>query len=99
MYCFSRHKVTQAGPQLSSNVRRQRWSDSMWPFSRRQTDLSAVPPISSEAHIWSVAKATYDESPLIVRFNSGAKEWVGHKALPIKLGFAVPLNAPNDGGV
>ena len=71
----------------------------MWPFNRRQKDLNTLPPISSEAHAWSVAKATYDESPLIVRFNSSAKEWVGHKALAIKLGFAVPLNTPNDGGL
>ncbi len=71
----------------------------MWPFSRRQKDLNTLPPISSEAHTWSVAKTSYEESPLIVRFNSSAKEWVGHKALAIKIGFAVPLNAPNDGGL
>jgi hypothetical protein len=71
----------------------------MWPFARRQKDLNTLPSISSEDHKWSVAEASYEGSPLIVRLNSSAQEWLGHKALPIKLGFAVPLNAPNEGGL
>ena len=70
----------------------------MWPFTRRR-DLSTLPRISSEDHRWGVAEGAYDGAPLIVRFNSSAKEWLGHKALAIKLGFAVPLNAPNEGGL
>jgi hypothetical protein len=73
--------------------------DLMWPFSSLQKDLNTLPPISFEGHTWSVARATYDNSPVIVRFNSSAKQWIGHKALAIRLGFAIPLNAPNDGGL
>jgi hypothetical protein len=41
----------------------------------------------------------YDGSPLIVRLNDSAKRWLAHKSLGIKLGFAVPLNEPNEGGM
>jgi hypothetical protein len=46
-----------------------------------------------------MAKGSYDNAPLLVRYNTTAKEWVGHKQLGIKLGFAIPLNAPNVGGM
>jgi hypothetical protein len=71
----------------------------MWPFSRRQKDLNALPALSSDDHQWSIAEGNYVGSPLIVRINTSAKEWIGHKSLSIKLGFAVPLNSPNDGGL
>jgi hypothetical protein len=71
----------------------------MWPFSRREKDLNALPTISSDEHRWSIATADYDDSPLLVRINSSAKKWLGHKSLGIKLGFAVPLNSPNEGGM
>jgi len=75
------------------------WSSMMWPFSKSRQELNDLPPISSDAHVWSIAEATYDDAPLIVRFNSGAKAWQGCKSLPIKLAFAVPLNTPNVGGL
>jgi hypothetical protein len=71
----------------------------MWPFSRRQKNLASLPPILSDAHTWGMAEADSNGSPLLIRFNSSAQDWVGHTALGIRLGFAVPLNAPNEGGM
>jgi hypothetical protein len=69
----------------------------MWPFSKKVRDLDELPAL--DASMWSVARGEYDGGPLIVRFNTDAKEWVGHPGLPIKLGFAIPLNRPNEGGL
>ena len=71
----------------------------MWPFKRKQLDIETLPPLSSEDSQWAVAEAAYDSSPLIIRFNESAGEWKGHPELPIKLGFAIPLNSPNEGGL
>lgn len=71
----------------------------MWPFSRKSLDINTLPPISSESFSWGVAQAGYDDSPLLIRFNETAKDWQGHPELPIKLGFAIPLNSPNEGGL
>jgi hypothetical protein len=46
-----------------------------------------------------VLQASHDGAPLIIRLNSSAKEWAGHPALRIKMGFAVALKAPNEGGL
>lgn len=71
----------------------------MWPFKPRQLDINTLPSLSGDGCRWGVAEARYDSSPLIVRFNETARDWAGHSALPIKLGFAVPLNAPSAGGL
>lgn len=71
----------------------------MWPFNRKQLDIETLPPLSSEELQWGVAEAGYDSAPLIIRFNESAGAWKGHTELPIKLGFAVPLNSPNEGGL
>jgi hypothetical protein len=71
----------------------------MWPFGSGKKSLKDLPSITSDDYSWGVAQADYDGSPLIVRFNSTAKEWQGHTDLPIKLGFAIPLNSPNEGGL
>jgi len=68
-------------------------------WRRRQKSLDALPSISSDEHRWTLAQGDHDGAPLIIRFNSSIREWVGHKELGIKLGFAVPLNAPNEGGL
>jgi hypothetical protein len=54
---------------------------------------------ADDQHRWGVYQAEDDGSPLLVRFNETAGEWAGHPDLPIKLGFAVPLNHPNVGGL
>ena len=66
----------------------------MWPFSKKIRKLE--PPIDDEQR-WSVALGRTREGPVLVRFNETAGEWVAHPDLPIKLGFAVPLNRPNEG--
>lgn len=71
----------------------------MPPASGSQKDLSTLPPIFTDDHEWALGRTSYDGAPLIVRFNTSAGEWVGHKELSIKLGFAVPLNSPNEGGL
>ncbi len=70
----------------------------MWPFSRKTKAISRLPAITDPAHTWGVAQGNYEGSPLIVRFSQSAKEWCSHPDLPIKLGFAIPLNAPTEGG-
>jgi hypothetical protein len=67
----------------------------MWPFSKNEKELSELPSIGSDDEKWGIAQADYDGSPLIIRFNKSAKDWLGHSKLPIKLGFAIPLNSPN----
>jgi hypothetical protein len=71
----------------------------MWPFSKKAKDIAQLPPISSDAMQWRVGETEYGGGPLLIRVNSTAKDWAGHPALPIKLGFAVPLNRPNEGGL
>lgn len=61
--------------------------------------MNELPAISDPCHQWGVAESGYDGSPLIIRFNSTAQEWVAHPDLPIKLGFAIPLNHPNETGL
>jgi hypothetical protein len=71
----------------------------MWPFSRKQLDISTLPKLSDHSQSWGVAQANVDSSPLIIRYNESARRWLGHPELPIKLGFAIPLNSPNEGGL
>ena len=72
---------------------------SMWPFSSKPKSMLALPPISDPSQTWGVAQGNYGGGPLIVRFSHRAKEWCSHPDLPIKLGFAVPLNSPSEGGL
>lgn len=71
----------------------------MWPFKSKQRNITLLPPLSADNCIWGVAQSGLETSPLIVRYNESAREWVGHKELTIKLGFAIPLNSPNEGGL
>ena len=58
-----------------------------------------MPAITAPSHTWVVAEANYNGAPLISRFCTSAKEWCSHPDLPIKLGFAVPLNSASEGGL
>jgi hypothetical protein len=71
----------------------------IWPFNREKRDIKTLPPLSDDTHTWGVAEAGSAESPLVVRYNQAARDWSGHPQLPIKLGFAIPLNSPNEGGL
>ena len=71
----------------------------MWPFKRKELDIKSLKPVSDDGHRWGVAEADVDSSPLIVRYNQSARDWIAHSQLPIKLGFAIPLNSPNENGL
>lgn len=71
----------------------------MWPFKRDSRPLDELPRLGDDAHRWSLAEAAIDSTPLIIRYNESASEWVAHAGLPIKLGLAVPLNSPREGGL
>lgn len=58
-------------------------------------DLNTLPKISDPSNRWALAEAEYRGSPLFIRVNTSAQDWVGHAELPIKLGFAVPLTLPS----
>jgi hypothetical protein len=66
---------------------------------RHWKDIGSLPAISSERHRWTVGKATHGGAPLLLRVNGTAREWLGHPDLPVRVGFAVPLNEPRDGGL
>ncbi len=67
-----------------------------WPFSKKDPDLR-IPSV--EVQRWSVGQTDDGGAPLLVRFNVTARELAEHPGLPIKVGFAVPLNRPNEGGL
>jgi hypothetical protein len=67
-----------------------------WPFSKKYRELR-IPPLAEQR--WTVAQGDYGGNPLLVRFNEAGRELVGHPGLPIKLGFAVPLHRPHEGGL
>jgi hypothetical protein len=71
----------------------------MWPFSRRQPDIKSLPQLGDDDQRWGVAEVGSPDSPLIVRYNETARDWNGHSELPIKLGFAIPVNSPNPSGL
>lgn len=66
-----------------------------WPFSKRRGKLD-IPP--EDEQLWHVAESGYEGERLIVRFNEAARKLSGHPDLPIKLGFAIPFNRPQQGG-
>ncbi|UOD28541.1 DUF695 domain-containing protein [Massilia violaceinigra] len=48
---------------------------------------------------WTIAEGTHGDGPMLVRINTSAKRWAGHPELGIRVGFAIPLNHPNPGGL
>jgi hypothetical protein len=48
---------------------------------------------------WTVAEGTHGDGPMLVRLNTSAGRWAGHPELGIRVGFAIPLNQPNPGGL
>lgn len=68
----------------------------MWPFNKKQLSIDALEP---ENDRWTVFEKTTPDGPMLVRLNTSAKQWIGHPTLPIRLGFALPLNRPYPGGL
>jgi hypothetical protein len=71
----------------------------MWPFKRKELDIRSLPRLTDNDHPWGVAMCEIESGPLITRYNEAARKWMGHSAMPIKLGFAIPLNTPVEGGL
>jgi len=47
---------------------------------------------------WSVATGEAEGKPLIVRVNAGARKFVSHPDLPLKLGVQLAFRSPNEHG-
>lgn len=98
---FLLHRPSRGYTELRSincsmhNVRHK----DMWPFKKRQQDISNLPLLSDDCHRWGVATTEIDSSPLIIRFSESARDWVGHSGLPVRLGFVILLNSPNRYGL
>lgn len=71
----------------------------MWPFKRKELNIRSLPRLTDNDHPWGVAMFEIESGPLIIRYSEAARKWMGHSRLPIKLGFAIPLNAPVEGGL
>lgn len=71
----------------------------IWPFRRQSRNMSTLPALTDDAHEWGVAQGEFEGAPMIVRYNVSAREWMEHPKLNVKLGFAIPLNQPNPGGL
>lgn len=63
----------------------------------KEKDASVLSPLHKQR--WGISRGEHDGDPLIVRCNKTVGEWTGQAELPIKLGFAIPLNHPNEGGL
>lgn len=48
---------------------------------------------------WQISQGDSSGNPIIVRVNTHLKAFAGHTKLTVKIGFAVPLNSPNEGGL
>ncbi len=48
---------------------------------------------------WLLGQIPLQDGTLFVRLNQAAEPFMGHPELGIKLGFAIPFNAPPEGGV
>ena len=47
---------------------------------------------------WLVAQAQSDDKPVILRINGGARKYIAHPDLTLRLGITVVFNAPNEHG-
>jgi Family of unknown function (DUF695) len=48
---------------------------------------------------WQVSQGESGGSPIVVRINTRLKPFAGNTELTLKIGFALPLNSPNEGGL
>jgi hypothetical protein len=68
----------------------------MWPFGKKYGSLAEL---NAEADRWSVIQGVMDGDQILFRINDTANKWVGHPEMNLKLGFAIPLNNPQPGGL
>jgi hypothetical protein len=62
---------------------------------RKKKDLSLM----FDEHNWQVAQISFEGNPLIIRINDSLKSFIGKTDHTLKIGFAIPLNHPNPGGM
>ena len=67
----------------------------MWPFKKNQS----IDNLNPNTDKWSVLQGSADDGPMLIRINTSAQNWAQHPLLNIRVGFAVPLNQPNPGGL
>ena len=48
---------------------------------------------------WQLSQGESDGNPIVVRTNTHLKPFAGNTELTVKIGFAVPLNSPVEGGL
>jgi len=65
----------------------------LWLFSKKPPSLDRFPTEN-----WTVAQGEADGKPMVVRVNSGARKFVAHPELPVRLGVTVAFNQPNAHG-
>ena len=62
-------------------------------FSKKPPSLDRFP-----TEEWTVAKAVMDGKPMVVRLNTGARKFVAHSELGVRLGVTIAFNEPNEHG-
>ena len=62
-------------------------------FSKKPPSLDRFP-----AEKWTVVQGVSDSDPMILRVNAGARKFVAHPELPVRLGVTVTFNKPNEHG-
>jgi Family of unknown function (DUF695) len=64
-------------------------------FGKKKPSLDSLPV----EDLWSLAQGTDAGAPIVIRANSSAKGYAPHPEMPVRLGIAVPLHAPDDRGL
>ena len=47
---------------------------------------------------WNVAQGEFEGKPMVIRINTGARNYIAHPELPFRLGITVSFNTPNEHG-
>ena len=64
-------------------------------------DKKDFPPITNlpAEDEWAISRGENKGKPLLVRVNTSAMSYAGHPDLPVRLGVAIPLRAPDANGL
>lgn len=71
----------------------------MWPFRKKGPPPVPPPTGLPEEDIWTLRESVVDGEPMVIRINTTAREYAGHPELPLRLGIAIPIEAPNRRGL
>ena len=63
-------------------------------FNKKPRSLDRFPTEN-----WTVAQGVLDGKPTVVRFNVGARKFVAHPELGVRLGVTIAFNEPNENGL